>query len=187
MSNEHLVSDLLMKDPRRWHAMGLVEALGLPQGCIGAGFVRNLVWDHCHEGVQDCRQEDIDVLFYDQSVTDAGYDAKIEAALQKNAPDLKWSVKNQARMHLRNEDAPYLSVEDAMRFWPETATAVAAMRSSNHCIIIAPFGLLDLQKLILRPTSTAPHKVAAFRARVIGKGWQTRWPKVQVIEESGQT
>lgn len=178
------VSDLLTHDPLRWQAMGLVEALNLPQGCIGAGFVRNLVWDHWHEGARDCRQEDVDVLFYDQSITDAAYDAEIEAALRDSAPDLKWSVKNQARMHLRNEDAPYLSVEDAMRFWPETATAVAAARSGNLCIITAPFGLADLESLILRPTSAAPHKVAAFYARVTGKNWQTRWPKVRVIGDS---
>ena len=145
------VADLLMRDRLRWQAMGLVEALDLPQGCIGAGFVRNLVWDHRHRGARDCRQEDIDVLFYDQHITDAEYDAEIEATLRESAPDLNWSVKNQARMHLRNQDAPYISVEDAMRFWPETATAVAAMRSGNDCIIIAPFGLSDLDRLILRP------------------------------------
>jgi len=176
-----------MQDPLRWQAMGLVDALGLPQGCIGAGFIRNPVWDHCHEGGRDCRQEDIDVLFYDESITSAAYDAEIEAALRDSAPDLKWSVKNQAGMHLRNGDAPYLSVKDAMRFWPETATAVAAARSGNQCIIIAPFGLFDLERLILRPTSTAPHKVAAFHARVAGKNWRTRWPKVRVIVDRNQT
>ncbi|MCC5962525.1 MAG: nucleotidyltransferase family protein [Rhodobacteraceae bacterium] len=175
-----------MHDPLRWHAMGLVEALSLPQGCIGAGFVRNLVWDHCHEGARDCRQEDIDVLFFDQSITDAAYDAEIEATLRDSAPDLKWSVKNQARMHIRNKDAPYVSVEDAMRFWPETATAVAAMRSGSECIFIAPFGLSDLERLILRPTSAAPHKIAAFHSRVAGKNWRTRWPKVRVMLESDQ-
>ena len=173
-----------MRDQRRWQALGLVDALGLPQGCIGAGFVRNLVWDHLHAGARDCRQEDVDVLFYDPSITDAAYDAEIEASLRESAPDLDWSVKNQARMHLRNHDAPYMSVEDAMRFWPETATAVAAMRSGDDCIIIAPFGLSDLENLILRPTSAAPHKVAAFLARVTARNWRARWPKVQVIGEN---
>ncbi|KEO60313.1 hypothetical protein DT23_13325 [Thioclava indica] len=185
-SDTYRVADLLMRDRRRWQAMGLVEALDLPQGCIGAGFVRNLVWDHRHGGARDCRQEDIDVLFYDQDITDAEYDAEIEATLRESAPDLNWSVKNQARMHLRNQDAPYISVENAMRFWPETATAIAAVRSGNDCIIIAPFGLSDLDRLILRPTSAAPHKVAAFLARVRAKNWRTRWPKVQVVGDNNQ-
>ena len=161
--------------------MGLVEALNLPQGCIGAGFVRNLLWDHFHRRVRDCRQEDIDVLFYDQSTTDPAYDAEIEVKLRAMAPDLNWSVKNQARMHLRNHDAPYNSVEYAMRFWPETATAIAAMRSRSDVVILAPYGLSDLEGLILRPTSTLPHKIAAFRERVQAKNWRTRWPKVQVV------
>lgn len=185
-SDTFRVPDLLLRDQLRWRAMGMVESLGLPQGCIGAGFVRNLVWDHFHGGSRDCREEDVDVLFYDPSRTDAAYDTEIEATLRESAPDLKWSVKNQARMHLRNHDAPYLSVEDAMRFWPETATAVAAIRSGNECIIIAPFGLLDLQGLILRPTSSAPHKVSAFLARVTTKNWRMRWPKVRVVDEYGQ-
>lgn len=185
-SDSNLPSDLLVRDQLRWQALGIVEALNLPQGCIGAGFVRNLVWDHLHGRACDCREEDIDVLFYDQSTTDPAYDAEIEAKLRASAPDLNWSVKNQARMHLRNQDAPYISVEDAMRFWPETATAVAAMRSKSDVIIIAPFGLFDLEGLILRPTSAEPHKIAAFRTRVQAKNWRTRWPKVQVIGMSDQ-
>lgn len=186
VSVAYRVPDLLMRDQLRWQALGMVEALGLPQGCIGAGFVRNLVWDHLHGRARDCRHEDIDVLFYDQSITDAAYDAEIEATLRQSAPDLNWSVKNQARMHLRNHDAPYVSVADAMRFWPETATAVAARRLGNECIVIAPFGLSDLDGLILRPTSEFPHKIKAFLARVKAKNWRTRWPKVQVIGDNGR-
>lgn len=163
--------------------MGLVDSLGLPQGCIGAGFLRNLVWDHYHGHASDCRREDIDVLFYDRAITDAAYDAEIEATLRDSAPGLNWSVKNQARMHLGNHDAPYSSVEDAMRYWPETATAVAAKRSGKECIVIAPFGLADLERLILRLTSAAPHKIAAFLSRVEARNWHGRWPKLTVIAE----
>lgn len=180
-SESNWVSDLLRGDLLRWQALGVVEALELPQGCIGAGFVRNLVWDHLHGAASDCRRDDIDVLFHDPSRTDPGYEAEIEMTLRACAPELNWSVRNQARMHLRNHDAPYISVEDAMRFWPETATAVAAERSGNACIITAPFGLCDLRGLILRPSSAAPHKIAAFHARVQARNWRSRWPKLQVI------
>jgi len=181
MPDSSQITTLLKRDQLRWHAMGIVEALGLPQGCIGAGFVRNLVWDRLHGRCSDCRDEDIDVLFYDRAKADAAYDAEIEADLRKRAPGLTWSVKNQARMHLRNSDAPYASVEDAMRFWPETATAVAVVRRGDACLIVAPFGTHDLANLILRPTSTAEHKISAFDARIRAKGWRTRWPLVQVV------
>ncbi len=180
------ITNLLKRDHIRWHALGLVEALDLPQGCIGAGFVRNLVWDNFHGDARDCRKEDLDVLFYDKSIIDAAYDAEIEAILRENAPDLSWSVRNQARMHLRNNDVAYTSVEDAMRFWPETATAVAAMRSGNDCIIIAPFGLSDLDRLILRPTSAVPHKITSFHARIEAKNWRTKWPRVKVLSKTDE-
>jgi len=176
---------LLKRDQLRWHAVGIVEALGLPEGCIGAGFVRNLVWDRLHGRFSDCRDEDIDVLFYDPAKTEAAYDTEIEADLRQRAPGLAWSVKNQARMHLRNGDAPYTSVEDAMRFWPETATAVACLRRNDECLIVAPFGTDDLTNMVLRPTSTAAHKISAFDARIRAKGWRTRWPRVRMVRQAG--
>ena len=54
-------------------------------------------------------------------------------------------------------DNPYVSATDAMCYWPETATAVAARRVGiNGCDIAAPMGLTDLFWWILLPT---PHFV----------------------------
>jgi hypothetical protein len=40
-----------------------------------------------------------------------------------------------------------------MRYWPETATAVAVRRNDEDgCEVAAPFGVDDLFGLILRPT-----------------------------------
>lgn len=45
------------------------------------------------------------------------------------------------------------SARDAMRYWPETATAVAARRGGRDELEIAsPLGLDDLFNLLLRPT-----------------------------------
>ncbi len=171
------VISLLRQDDLRWQALGFVDLLRLPAGCIGAGFVRNLVWDHLHGQSSDCRHADIDVLWHDSSKVDAGYDLFVEDELRTLSPDLNWSVKNQARMHLRNGDEPYASVEAAMRSWPETATAVAASRDGDHCKIIAPFGLDDLFTMTLRPTSPRPDKILAFEQRVREKQWLSRWPQ----------
>jgi uncharacterized protein len=124
--------------------------------------------------------EDIDVLYFDRSRTGAGEDAELEAALRRRAPEFRWSVRNQARMHLRNGDDPYASVEDAMRYWPETATAVAARREGAECILLAPFGTGDLMRMILRPTSDAAHKLAAFDARLRERKWRQRWPEMRL-------
>lgn len=81
-------------------------------------------------------------------------------------------------MHGRNGDAPYASATDAMRYWPETATAVAVRRrGSDGCDIAAPFGLDDLLDLVLRPTSRfRVEKRTIYEDRIRTKGWFGTWP-----------
>src|SRR5690606_13144364 len=89
--------------------------------------------------------------------SNAAKDRVLEAELHTIRPDLNWSVKNQARMNERYGDADYRSATVAMRFWTESATAVAVRRSSqDQCEIAAPFGLDDLFELRL----TAPGRFA---------------------------
>lgn len=178
------IASLLRENRQRWQLLELVESLNLRHGSIGAGFVRNFVWDALHGRASDCRDEDIDVLYFDDKNLDPASDEAFEHWLQQAAPGYQWSVKNQARMHLRNGDSPYRSVADAMRYWPETATAVAAQRSGSDCRILAPFTLNDLCSMILRPASNLPHKREAFRTRVQSKRWLERWPLVRVVEMS---
>jgi hypothetical protein len=145
----------------------------LPDCWIGAGFVRNAVWDHRHGRPPRPPRGDIDVLWFGPEAAGSRDDRRLEDDLRAREPALDWSVKNQARMHLRNGDPPYASVGDAMRCWPETATAVAVRHSGGDaCEILAPFGLSDLFDLLLRPTPrfTGPRR-AAFLARVREKRW----------------
>jgi len=174
---------ILRNDSFRWHILEVVRSLNLPDGWAGAGFVRNAVWDYLH-GRAPCRPRgDIDVLWFDAVRTDAVEDLKYEAALRTLEPDVCWSVKNQARMHRRNSDAPYASATDAMRYWPETATAVAVRRTiRDECEIAAPFGLDDLFGLKLRPTPAfATEKRAVFEYRIEEKRWLRDWSRLRVI------
>ena len=174
------IVDLIKADQARWHALSVVESLDIATACIGAGFVRNLVWDHLHGRTSDCRQFDLDVLWFDFDRSDPKIDLELEHRLSDLDPSFDWSVKNQARMHGRNGDAPYESVSDAMRYWPETATAIAAQRSADTCRIIAPFGLSDLHNMILRPTSSGSHKLRAFEDRLVNKDWRSMWPNIHI-------
>lgn len=92
-------------------------------------------------------------------------------------------MKNQARMHQRNGNLPYLSTENALLYWPETATAIAVrIGETNFLEIIAPYGLDDLFELRLRPTPPFEReKLNIFRQRVARKGWMERYPKLQFI------
>ncbi|WP_417514463.1 nucleotidyltransferase family protein [Minwuia sp.] len=156
-----------------------VRDLDLPDCWIGAGMVRNAVWDHLH-GVDPATRpaSDVDVVYFDPADTDPARDAELEATLKTVDGNIDWEVRNQARMHLRNGDRPYRDTEDALRFWPETATAVAARLNGDRVQIIAPYGTSDLLGLIVRPTPPFRRKMDIFNARQAAKGWAQRWPKL---------
>ncbi|WP_164115783.1 nucleotidyltransferase family protein [Sphingorhabdus sp. Alg239-R122] len=174
---------ILRADPRRWQLLGVVSELGLPDCWIGAGFVRNAVWDHLHQRTISPIRGDIDVIWYDPGQTDPTEDRRHEAALLSVEPTIAWSVKNQARMHDRNADLPYTSATDAMRYWPETATAVAARHlGDDSCEVAAPIGLKDLFGLILRPTPRfADEKHDIYVERLKTKGWLNNWPLLREV------
>lgn len=169
---------LLRADPFRWHLLGTVETLGLPDCWIGAGFVRNAVWNHLHGAPVSEPGGDVDVIWYDPDCMDAGEDRRLKDLLKRLEPAITWSVKNQARMHRRNGDPRYTSATDAMRYWPETATAVAARRSGlDGCEIAAPYGLDDLFNLVLRPTFRfRAEKRNVYEDRIRSKDWTCSWP-----------
>jgi hypothetical protein len=159
-----------------------VRDLGLPDCWVAAGFVRNRVWDHVHGHAATSLSGDIDVIWFDAGQCDAARDAVLEQALRDRDGTLDWSVKNQARMHVRNGDAPYASATDAMRYWPETATAVGVRLGARDAIeVAAPFGLDDLFALIVRPTQRfAVDKHAMYLDRVLSKQWTRVWPGLQI-------
>lgn len=171
MRHASRIQAIIMGDPVRWHLLEVVRRMRLPDCWIGAGFVRAAVWDHLHGRQMSPLSGDVDVLWFDPGRISPSIDQQIQTELRALVPSVAWSVKNQARMHLRNGDAPYASTLDAMRYWPETATAVAVRRSDQgRCEIAAPYGLDDLVGLILRPTPRfASEKRQIFDERRPGK------------------
>lgn len=178
-SLQKIVSD----DPGRMDVLFAVRALKLNDGWIGAGFVRDAVWDHLHGSGQRPVSGDVDVVWFDSERCSPEHDGFLEERLRQQMPSFDWSVKNQARMHLRNGDNPYLSTEHALRHWPETATAVAVRLGDNQRIeIIAPYGLGDLFELRLCPTPAFERdKLNVFKQRIDSKRWLERYPRLQLF------
>lgn len=173
---------LLSADPLRSAALAAVASLGLPDCWIGAGFVRDALWDHLHGREPAAPVGDVDVVWFCRTAG-KGVDRDSEEKLGVLLPGLRWSVKNQARMHRHNGDAPYRSITDAMMHWPETATAVAARYEGRGVEINAPLGLDDLFELRLRPTSGfRDAKRNVFDRRVSSKRWMQRYPMLTVVE-----
>lgn len=163
-------------------ALAAVAAHGPPGAWIGAGFLRNAVWDALSgRDPAAIPPADLDVVFHDAADVLALRDRGAEALLARAAPGLPWSVTNQARMHARHGHPPYLDLADAIAHWPETATAIAARLGPAGVEILAPHGLADLFGLILRPTPAHRADSAAMHARIAAKSWLTRWPRLQVV------
>ena len=165
------------------HALLLhVESLGLPDGWIGAGFIRNTIWDVLHGRAIDVSGlNDVDVIFLDDADDRRERDHTIEGRLQALAPGIPWEVRNQARMYRRNGDAPYPDTFHAIARFPETATAVAARSVRGKVEVMAPHGIQDLLNLIVRPTPAFEHKMDVYRERVSSKGWPARWPGLTML------
>ena len=178
---------LLSADPWRLPALRTVAALGLPDGWIGAGFVREAAWDALHGRPPSAPSGDVDVVWFGAGPAPlkaslAAADRAIESRLRAAAPGPDWSVTNQARMHGRNGDPPYRDTADALCHWPETATAVAARWNGGAVEILAPLGLSDLLHGIIRPGPRfTGAKRAIFEERVAAKRWQARWPRLRQV------
>ena len=142
--------DIIVKDKLIIETLTIVKNLN---DCwIGAGFIRNKVWDFLHEQ-KTLKFNDVDVVFFDQSNISESSEKEIELKLTEIDPKTSWSVKNQARMHFRNNHPKYRNTENAISHWPETATAIAVrLNSKNILEILAPYGLNDLFNLIVKPT-----------------------------------
>ncbi|WP_106766233.1 nucleotidyltransferase family protein [Paenibacillus faecalis] len=169
-TNENLMRDL------EW-----VRQLELPQGCIAAGYVRNYVWDYLHGYPNRNPMNDVDILYFDPSDFQEETEKHYDAQLKQLYDPYDWSVKNQARMHIRNEDHPYVSVAEAMKRWPETATAVGVRLDDDMNIeVIAPFGLDDLFQMVIRKSPYFKDE-AYFKSRVRGKKWLDIWPQLKMM------
>lgn len=169
-------------------ALRAVQQLGLRAWCIGAGAVRNLVWDALHGFSTPSVLPDVDVAYFDAADLSQERDAELQRRVRALAPTIPWEVTNQAAVHMWFERVfghpvqPLHSLEDAIATWPEFATCVGLWLAEDDQIhVIAPHGLDDLFSMTIRrnPARVSPE---TFRQRVQQKRYQERWPRVTVIQ-----
>lgn len=179
---EALVKQWLQQSPLHWQALRDARGLNLPDWCLAAGFVRNLIWDRLHGYTEVTPLNDIDLIYFDAKQASEAYDRELEVRLRA-ASEHNWSVKNQARMHTRNGDRPYVSTEDAMSYWVEVETAIGVtLDEQDNPILVAPFGVSANFNSRITLNTKRP-KPEIFRHRVQSKGWLTRWPRLSVAAE----
>ena len=169
-------------------ALAHVRALRLPAWCVGAGAVRNLVWDALHGYATPSALSDIDVAHFDATDLSPAQDAQLQRRLHAAAPALPWEVTNQAAVHLWFEQhfghavGPLASLPDAVASWPEFATCVGLWLDDDDALrVIAPHGLTDLLTMVVR-RNPARVSLQTYRERVASKQYARRWPCVKVVE-----
>jgi uncharacterized protein len=166
----------------------VVAALEAPDCWIGAGAVRDLVWDiRFGSGFDPGHIKDVDVVFFDAGDLTAEREHEYERVLKARDGTVEWDVKNQARVHLWYEARfgtpaePLVSASDGIATWPETATAVGCrMRADGRLDVAAPLGLDDLLDGVWRRN---PARVSdrEWQARLVRKRPAERWPGVTVV------
>ncbi|EFM12494.1 protein of unknown function DUF925 [Paenibacillus curdlanolyticus YK9] len=180
---EEQLKDYINNEPYLIEDLKLVSELNLPDCYIAAGYIRSMVWDRLQGLESRGKHSDIDVVFFDPTNLSEARDHAIEAELIARTGNEKWSVKNQARMHIQNGDAPYQNTTDAISYWPETATAIGVrLDPDNEIEIIAPYGLDDLFQMVVRRAPLFLDK-AYYMRRVAGKNWKNQWSGIKIIEE----
>ena len=181
-----LGSDWLMERLR------IVAALDLPDCWIGAGSVRDLVWDiRFGSGFDPGNIEDVDVVFFDPRDLSAEHEDAIERRLSERDPSVDWDVKNQARVHLWYEEKfggaakPLTSTFDGISTWPEVATAIGVrLDGAGGLDIAAPFGLDDLLDGVWRRNLHRRFNRVSddeYQARIARKEPHRRWPDLVVM------
>jgi uncharacterized protein len=151
---------------------------------LGGGLVRNAVWDFLHGYKEPTPVDDVDVIYFDQLADRKEHDTALEQELTHRIPNLRWSVKNQARMHVSNDDEAYTSLADAVSKWPETATAVVVRLSAEGELeLSAPHGYSDLFRLVVQPTPHFRNKMDAYRERIRRKEWSKVWQHLLIVQD----
>jgi hypothetical protein len=147
---EEDVLNLIKKDNWMIHALIIAERQNLKNWFIGAGFVRNKVWDYLH-GYSDLQKNktDIDLVYYDREGNNEEEDRQLSDELIKET-GMEWEVVNEVYAHTFNNIAPYQSVEDAISQWPETATAIGVKLENGKLVLMAPYGINDMVNLTVR-------------------------------------
>jgi uncharacterized protein len=184
IKTEKDIISLVQGDEWMMGILKTAKSLNLPDWWVCAGFVRTKIWDVLHGFDEKTCLPDVDVVYFDPANTSETVEKEHEGKLRNQRPDIPWSVKNQARMHLINNLPPYSSSVDAISKFPETVTALGVkLDRMNQVILTAPCGIDDVINLVVNPTPyffETEERMHVYQARVRKKNWESIWDKVRV-------
>lgn len=184
INNEEDILQVISEDKWMMELLKTVKTINLPYWWICAGFVRSKIWDVLHGFNTRTPLSDIDVIYYDPADTNEAIEKRIEGRLRELMPNVPWSVKNQARMHVINNLPPFTSSIDGISKFPETVTALGVKLSNQNDIeLTAPWGIVDVINLKVKPTPLyveTKELMKIYENRVKKKNWDSIWHNVKI-------
>ncbi|WP_303806513.1 nucleotidyltransferase family protein [Aeromonas rivipollensis] len=172
---------LLRADPLRMACLWAARELALPDWALGAGFVRNLIWDHLHQKAEPTPLNDIDLIYLDPGDPEGADEREHEAWLAARVPGQHWEVRNQARMHMRQRVPPFASSLEALSHWVEVPTCIGVrLLANDEFEWLAPHGFGHNWSLQVSANPRCRQESRIFIDRIRDKQWQRIWPDLVV-------
>ncbi len=163
------------------------DRVALPNCWIVAGVVVQSYWNQAHGCPALHGLSDVDIVYFDagdlSEETEAEHAARINSLFADT--QIKFDVKNEARVHLWYEDRfgypieSYSSVEAAIDTFPTTAGAIGVRPYGDRIECYSSFGYDDLMGLIVRPNKR--QITPDIYARKIER-WKSFWPLLKIVE-----
>jgi uncharacterized protein len=182
--NEEKIIKYITEDKWMMDILKTVKSLNLPDWWVCAGFVRSKIWDILHNFSERTLIPDIDVIYFDATNVDELEEKRLEETLKSRMPNTPWSVKNEARMHIKSNMPSYSSSVNAISKFPETATALGVKLDENDNVILtAPYGIWDVVNLEVKPTpffTKNKERAEIYENRIAKKNWESIWYKLTV-------
>lgn len=184
----HALTQIVRRHPilgallRQWHSMGLADCW------LSGSAIAQAVWNATFDLAPEHGLADVDLVYFDKADLSEASEAGEAARIARSFAHLpvRLDVKNQARVHLWYPSrfgysiAPYTSVAQAIATFPTTSAAIGIRPGASDLLdCVAPYGLSDLLKPIVRP-----NRVQVTKAIYDGKvaRWRELWPGLEVIE-----
>ena len=178
------INQIIEKDDWMMEVLRAAERLDLKDWWIGAGFLRNKVWNYM-EGNNSEKTRDVDLVYFNDQDTSQEADWAFDETLNRQYPFAQWEVRNQARMHYKNGFEPFESTADGIAHWTETATAIAVRMKNDSLEYLFCYGTDDLFNLVARPTPycMTGAMLELFHDRIQKKQWQQKWPDLRIVAD----
>jgi len=157
-----------------------VRALGLPDWCIAAGFVRIGCGPPArHRAATPDQRHRRALLRRGRSLEGAeqAFERRLDALLP--AP---WQVRNQARMHVSKGLPQHKNTADAMIYWLETVTRSASGWRPTLRSPSSPRTASTISSPCAAATAFGRTRRDEYEERITSKRWRELWPKVRFLD-----